>query len=135
MSNLVALDLRHRNVVRRRWSLVEGVELPLGRTVQSAQIQASWDKYIADWHAVVRWEQGRLFVKRCSSANDCGAIFYGGEERDEFALIPGEGFVIGRTIFKLDPSNTEKATGGEQLSSKTQFFRVEDLTQLNTDSS
>jgi adenylate cyclase len=133
MSSLVALDLRQRNVIRHRWSLVEGIDLPLGRNVKSDQLQTGWDDRIASWHAVVRWEQGRLNVKRRSDPSLPNSIFYNGQDQDEFAIVPGEGFVIGTTIFKLDPAAGEKSAADQPPSSRTQYFKMEHLTQLSAD--
>jgi adenylate cyclase len=130
MSSLVARDLISREKVRRRWSLVEGVDLPLGRTVSGDQLQTPWDEQIADWHAVIRWEQERLHVHRRRNDDDGGAIFYNGENLEDFTLVPGEGFVIGRTVFQLDPLRVEPSST-KQSSSRTQVYTYDELRMLN----
>ena len=127
MSSLVARDLRQREIVRYRWSLVEAIDLPLGRMVQRDQLQTAWDQHIAAWHAVVRWERGRLHVKRRCEPTSHNAIFYNGLDSDEFAIVPGEGFVIGTTVFQLDRPRDSQTESKPQSSSGTQFFNVEDL--------
>jgi adenylate cyclase len=132
MPNLVARDLKHREVVRHSWSLVDDVDLPLGRAVRKDQLCTAWDKYIAPWHAVLRSEQGRLVIKRRDEANADNAIYYNGLERDEFSIVPGEGFVIGRTIFQLQSPRTMNPDTGRPSSSRTQLFELEQLkTQLD----
>src|SRR4029453_15586624 len=56
VASLVARDLRQRHVVHHRWSLVEGIDLPLGRKVSAHQLQTEGDDHISDFHAVVRLE-------------------------------------------------------------------------------
>src|SRR5262245_50498777 len=109
MARLVASDLTRRDHVHRQWSLEEGIVLPLGRGVKLDQLQTEWDEQIAARHAVVTWKEGRLHVARSSELAPGNAIFYGGQDCDSFAIMPGEGFVIGRTVFRLDP-NADGAT-------------------------
>jgi adenylate cyclase len=131
MASLVARDLAERHLVRHRWSLVEGIDLPLGRKVAADQIQTAWDEHIADFHAVVRLEQGRLHVTRRTDPAAKNVIFYNGKDQGEFAIVSGEGFVIGSTIFQLDPTASEPAPDTAS-SSRTQFFTAEHLrTQLS----
>jgi adenylate cyclase len=119
-----------REKVRRRWSLVEGVDLPLGRTVGGDQLQTPWDEHIADWHAVIRWEQDQLHVHRRRNEEDGGAIFYNGQNLADFTLVPGEGFVIGHTVFQLDPVLIEPSST-KQSSSRTQVYTYDELRMLN----
>ncbi len=131
MASLVARDLRQRQLVRHRWSLVEGIDLPLGRKVAADQIQTAWDEHIADFHAVIRLQDGRLVVTRRSDPAASNVIFYNGQDQGEFTIVSGEGFVIGSTVFQLDPSGSEP-TAELASSSRTQFFTVAHLrTQLS----
>lgn len=125
MARLVASDLTRREVVHRQWSLEEGIVLPLGRAVHMDQLQTEWDERIAARHAVVTWKDGRLHVARSSELPPQNAIFYGGRECDSFAILPGEGFVIGRTVFRLDPA----ANGATSVSTikQTHFYAAEEL--------
>ncbi|MDX1946830.1 MAG: FHA domain-containing protein, partial [Pirellulaceae bacterium] len=103
MPSLVARDLRKRQTIYRRWSLTAGVDLPLGREVGADQLLTHWDDLISARHAVVRWEQNKLFVAQNTNPLPKNGIFYNGQQTQVFSLIPGEGFVIGRTVFQLDP--------------------------------
>ncbi|MCI0360372.1 MAG: adenylate/guanylate cyclase domain-containing protein [Planctomycetaceae bacterium] len=131
MASLVARDLKQRHVVRHRWSLVEGIDLPLGRKVAADQIQTEWDEHIADFHAVVRFEQGRLHVARHTDTAARNVIFYNGADQGQFSVVTGEGFVIGSTIFQLEAVSSEP-TPDTASSSRTQFFTAAHLrTQLS----
>jgi len=131
VASLVARDLRQRHVVHHRWSLVEGIDLPLGRKVSADQLQTEWDEHISDFHAVVRFEQGRLHVARHSDPASGNVIFYNGADQGQFSIVSGEGFVIGSTVFQLDPGSSEP-TPDVGSSSRTQFFTAAHLrTQLN----
>src|SRR5262245_26022558 len=125
MARLVASDLTRPEVVHRQWSLEEGIVLPLGRGVDMDQLQTEWDEQIAARHAVVTWKDGRLHVARSSELPPGHAIFYGGRECDSFAILPGEGFVIGRTVFRLDPA----VNGATSVSTikQTHFYAAEEL--------
>jgi adenylate cyclase len=103
----------------------EGIVLPLGRGVKMDQLQTEWDEQIAARHAVVTWKEGRLHVARSSELPPGNAIFYGGTDCDSFAIMPGEGFVIGRTVFRLDPS-TDGATSVSTVK-QTHFYAAEEL--------
>jgi adenylate cyclase len=131
MASLVARDLKQRHVVHHRWSLVEGIDLPLGRKVAADQLQTAWDEHISDYHAVVRLEQGRLHVARHTDPSARNAIFYNGQDEGQFTVVSGEGFVIGSTVFQLDPGQ-DVHPSDVGSSSRTQFFTVEHLrTQLS----
>lgn len=110
MPRLVASDLTRRDMIHQQWSLEEGVVLPLGHNVASDHLLVSWDDQVAPRHAVVQWAQGKLRVDRASDAPANQPIFYAGREAQSFQLIPGEGFVIGKTVFRVDPR--EAAGGG-----------------------
>jgi adenylate cyclase len=118
MPSLVARDLVTRDV-RRIWPLDVGKSYPLGREVTRDQFRADWDHGIAAHHAVVRWQDDCLYVDRSSDAPGGQLIFYSGHESESFQLIPGEGFVIGHTSFRLDPDV------GKTIAPPTQFFQAD----------
>jgi adenylate cyclase len=129
MTRLVASDLARRDVVHRQWSLAEGIVLPLGRGVHKDQLLTEWDEQIAARQAVVTWKDGRLHVAKASEQNG-KPIFYGGREADDFQIMPGEGFVIGRTVFRLEPrADGATATASAKPSSvkQTHFYAAEEL--------
>jgi adenylate cyclase len=123
MPSLVARDLSSRDV-RRIWPLDVGTTYPLGREVPRDQLLTDWDQGIAPRQAVVRWQDDCLHVDRASEAPAGQPIFYAGSACDSFQLIPGEGFVIGRTIFRLDPG------AGRAVTPPTQFFQADQLQAL-----
>lgn len=134
MTKLVASDLRQRETIRHQWSLVPDVDLPLGRTVSNDQLQTAWDERIAPWHAVVRWQDDRLAVKRRPETSAHSPIVYGGRDLAEFEIVPGEGFVIGSTIFRLETPRESQSLTAPRASSRTQFFDIGQLrTQINDD--
>src|SRR5262245_22799988 len=111
MPRLVASDLDQVQI-HYKWSLEEGVGVPLGRSVAADQLRVDWDNEIAPRQAVLRWHADRLYVERASEAPPDCPIFYAGGAADSFQIIPGEGFVIGRTVFRLEPLGS----GGSSLS-------------------
>jgi adenylate cyclase len=132
MASLAAHDLNERELVRHRWALAEGIETPLGRG-RNVQLQTAWDASINEFHATLCWkEEGKLRVRRIE-AGAPSPVFYNGEDREEFEIIPGEGFVIGQTVFYLNPSNDAKETPAGDFSA-TQFFPAEQLRSMAHDS-
>jgi adenylate cyclase len=125
MARLVASDLAYRDRVQRQWSLEEGIVLPLGRGVQKDQLLTEWDEQIAARQAVVTWKEGRLHVAKASELANGQPIFYGGREVESFEIMPGEGFVIGRTVFRLDPS--ADGTTAPSSVKQTHFYAAEEL--------
>src|SRR5207249_12114393 len=112
---LVASDLTRRDQVHRQWSLEEGIVLPLGRGVQKDKLLTEWDEQIAARQAVVTGKEGRLHVARSSDLAPGKAIFYAGREVDALEIMPGEGFVIGQTVFRLDPSADGTTTASSSV--------------------
>ncbi len=127
MARLVASDLERRDVVHRQWSLEEGIVLPLGSGVQKDHLLVEWDQRVAPRHAVATWKEGRLFIDRCSDVPATQPIFYRGKAADSFRLIPGEGFVIGHTIFRLDPGAAAAPTASESSRAPAHFYDAEQL--------
>src|SRR5262245_8889008 len=127
MARLVACDFESRDVVHRQWSLEEGVALPLGRGVSKDHLLVDWDQRIAPRHAVATWKAGRLFIDRASDVPDDQPIFYAGRESKSFHIIPGEGFVIGRTMFRLDPGGGAPTTVGQSPAALTRFYPADEL--------
>lgn len=133
MARLVASDLADRRH-RHTWTLEPNTSVRLGRQVPRDQLRTAWDEHIADAHAVLELESDRLHVTRRSEAPLEMPIFYNGENADDFLLVPGEGFVIGRTVFRFEPLRPEVAVsastpGGPEIL-PADFLR----TQLTTSS-
>src|ERR1022692_1480167 len=80
----------------------------LGRTSKSAW-EVPWDKQISGLHATLHWQNGKLLVRKDSSARN--QIFVRGAALNEFHVAVGEPFVIGSTTFTIQVS--EPAAVGE----------------------
>jgi adenylate cyclase len=80
----------------------------LGRTSKSAW-EVPWDKQISGLHATLAWQNGKLLVRKESSARN--QIYVRGTARDEFHVAVGEQFAIGSTTFTVRES--EPAAVGE----------------------
>ena len=127
MPRLVASDLSDRSLVRRQWPLEEGIVLPLGSRVPADQIKVDWDDQVAPRHAVIEWRQERLRVDRCNDPAGATSVFYAGCEADSFEVMPGEGFVIGRTVFRLDPAEWAQSSGSRESADGAHFYSADML--------
>lgn len=95
MPDLIAQGVAPEHRWRRK--LVPDQPCVLGR--EAGSWSAPWDKRISRQHVEIRWDGERLEVGRLSAARN--PVFVGGHERDRFAIVPGEHFVIGETTFTL----------------------------------
>ncbi|MFO0965943.1 MAG: adenylate/guanylate cyclase domain-containing protein [Gemmataceae bacterium] len=98
MPDLVALGEDPKNTWRK--SAPAGRPVTLGRKPGLSEWVADWDPQISRWHATLEWKQGKLWVRRNPEATN--QIFYQGAPADDFAIGPGEQFVIGKTTFQLE---------------------------------
>jgi adenylate cyclase len=73
--------------------------LTLGRHPGEGGWATEWDNFISRQHATLYWEDGRLRVVRNPRAGN--PVFFKGVPADEFALVNGETFRIGNTVFTL----------------------------------
>lgn len=71
----------------------------LGRAPKSGWA-VPWDMRISREHADLMLEEGRLRVRRLTTARN--SIYLRGEAVEEFSVGPGEDFRIGQTVFRLD---------------------------------
>ncbi|MCL4201124.1 MAG: adenylate/guanylate cyclase domain-containing protein [Pirellulaceae bacterium] len=62
----------------------------------------SWDHWISKRHAELCWRNDQLEVLRLPQSRN--PIFVRGQQADQFAIRPGEHFVIGQTTFSLTSS-------------------------------
>src|SRR3954471_12921352 len=90
----------------------------LGRTGQ-CEWDCPWDENISRLHAFLEWKDGQLHVRRNPQARN--AIFYLGQQVNEFDLKVGEFFVIGRTKFTIED---ESAVPGSELPSPVSELSV-----------
>ena len=82
---------------RWRRNLPTDRRVVLGRTASGWSV--GWDQGISRRHAELEWIDDRLQVRQVAEARN--PIFVQGAEKQEFALSPGEHFVIGQTTFTL----------------------------------
>lgn len=80
----------------RRQLAVDAIET-IGR--QSGTWSIGWDERISRRHMEVKFDGNQLHVKRLPKA--LNPIYFRGQRIDEFALSPGEHFVVGATLFTL----------------------------------
>ena len=76
--------------------------LPVGKAVtvgRESGWATPWDGRISRQHAQVVWDGQKVVVKQLSEARN--PIFFGGRSASEFAMRPGDHFVIGTTTFTV----------------------------------
>ncbi len=116
-----------------RKPLPVGTPLVLGRHPGDGQWQTEWDNFISRQHATITWDGTKLRVVRRPTASN--PVFYNGGPADDFALVHGETFRIGNTVFTLhdEAAPIEVAATAKELS-KVRFEnadqRVEALAAL-----
>ncbi len=96
MPDLIAQGPRPQDRWRRPLPEI-GVVATLGRTSEPWTV--GWDDRISRRHATIRWNGVKLEVIKIAESRN--AIFYRGQQRDQFAAAVGEHFVIGQTTFTL----------------------------------
>ncbi len=96
MSDLIAQGPRPQDRWRRTLPEI-GVLSTLGRTSEPWAV--TWDDRISREHATLRWNGSKLEVNR--RPNSRNAIFFRGQQRDQFSAAVGEHFVIGQTTFTI----------------------------------
>jgi adenylate cyclase len=82
---------------RWRRPISDGETVTLGR--EGGAFAVAWDERVSRKHAEIRCLDGKLEVRRLPSGRN--PIFVAGRAADEFAVAPGEHFVIGQTTFTL----------------------------------
>ena len=93
MADLIAQGPEVGNRWRR--TLPPGQSLVLGR--QAGMFSVPWDDQISRQHVELRWDDGKLWVKKLDSGRN--PIFVRGREGLSFELFPQDHFVIGSTRF------------------------------------
>src|SRR6185436_15110907 len=78
--------------------LVAGESVRLGRSPAGGW-SVPWDNQISREHVELVWRGGRLEVRSLDTARN--PVFYLGQPVTEFAIEPGEHFVIGLTSFQV----------------------------------
>lgn len=91
---------------RWRKRLEPGVPHVIGRLADGWSVP--WDYLISRQHVEVVYESGQLLVKQLPSARN--AVFVRGQPETQFALKPGEHFVIGRTTFTFGDTRVSVPT-------------------------
>ncbi len=82
----------------QRLVLHNNSEITIGRAAEHWDV--SWEPWLSRLHARLTWKNHALTVEKMADAKN--PIYFRGEERDSFILKPGEQFVIGKTVFKLE---------------------------------
>ena len=96
MPDLIAQGPRPQDRWRRPLPEM-GVVATLGRISEPWSV--GWDDRISRRHATIRWNGIKLEVAKLAESRN--AIFYRGQQRDQFTAAVGEHFVIGQTTFTL----------------------------------
>ena len=96
MPDLIAQGPRPQDRWRRPLPEM-GVVATLGRISEPWSV--GWDDRISRRHATIRWNGVKLEVAKLAESRN--AIFYRGQQRDQFTAAVGEHFVIGQTTFTL----------------------------------
>jgi adenylate cyclase len=72
-------------------------DVTLGRSHDVSMWAVPWDRQVSKLHALLRWRDGRLVVRRNPKARN--QIFFQGEPVETCNVPAGERFVIGETVF------------------------------------
>jgi adenylate cyclase len=85
----------------------------LGRVAPASAWNTPWDHQISSLHASLTWRDGRLLVRR--APRSVNPVFFRGQDQgyDEFAVVPGEMFVIGETSFTVEEAGAAGPGGGK----------------------
>jgi adenylate cyclase len=86
----------------------------LGRVAPASSWNTPWDHQVSSLHAVLTWRDGRLLVRR--APRSVNPIFFQGQDQGfaEFAVSPGEMFVIGETSFTIEDAAAPGPGGAKQ---------------------
>ncbi len=103
MADLVVLGPEPSNRWRR--PIPPGETVRLGRAPRNGWA-VPWDALVSREHAEVQLDGNRLRVRRLDSARN--PIYYQDADSQEFFLISGEQFRIGRTVFQLVISDLDE---------------------------
>lgn len=121
MPDLIAQGIEAQQRWRR--TLPEGEPVVLGR--QGGIWAVPWDHQISRRHAQVLWNGTKLEVTQLPDARN--PLFLHGEETDHFALLPGEHFVVGQTVFSLADQQVNVTTDApapvQQQSFSSQYLK------------
>ncbi len=96
MPDLIAQGPRPEDRWRRALPS-EGGQTVLGRTAEPWSVP--WDDRVSRQHASLQWNGSKLEVAKLPQARN--AIFFRGQQREEFSAAVGEHFVIGQTTFTI----------------------------------
>jgi adenylate cyclase len=96
MPDLIAQGPRPEDRWRRALPSVGSPSL-LGRTAEPWSVP--WDDRVSRQHASLLWNGAKLEVAKLPQARN--AIFFRGQQREQFAAAVGEHFVIGQTTFTI----------------------------------
>ncbi|MEM9826540.1 MAG: adenylate/guanylate cyclase domain-containing protein [Planctomycetota bacterium] len=83
-----------------------GIEMSVGRS--GADWEVPWDRTISRKHFRMLLKDGpRLLVRKLKEGQN--PVYFHGDAREEFTVMPGECFVVGQTRFTLAGRNTSRS--------------------------
>jgi adenylate cyclase len=107
MTELVAKGTEEGQVWRQR--MPESQTVVLGRASEYWNIP--WEPFLSREHAELTWENQQLSVHRLPGAKN--PIYYRGEKASSFTVKPGEPFVIGGTVLRVEVSGSATMSAGD----------------------
>lgn len=124
MPDLIAQGPRPQDRWRR--SLPQtGSETSLGRTTEPWAV--AWDDRVSRQHATMCWNGNQLEVSKLAGARN--AIFFRGQQRENFSAEIGEHFVIGQTTFTVIDSQSQLPSASSPPAFAEQTFSAHLLRQ------
>ncbi len=99
MPNLIAQGAESSHSWKR---VIPPSPVTLGRIPELSDWSVGWDQKVSRRHALLHWREGRLYVRREREGRN--PIYFRGNDTEyrEFAVAPGEHFVIGDTTFFVE---------------------------------
>ncbi|MFN3193321.1 MAG: adenylate/guanylate cyclase domain-containing protein [Aureliella sp.] len=104
MPELIAQGPRPEDRWRRKLA-ANGTEIVLGRIADPWSVP--WDDRVSRKHATLTWNGGKLLVSKLEQARN--AIFFRGQQCQQFEAGVGEHFVIGQTTFTVLDEEVKEA--------------------------
>ncbi len=116
MPDLIAQGPRPQDRWRRPLPDIGSVAT-LGRTSEPWSV--AWDDRISRRHATFSWNGSKLEVQKLPESRN--AIFFRGQQREQFTAAVGEHFVIGQTTFTLLDQMVEVSVQGGPVFAEQTF--------------
>lgn len=111
-------------ILQLRWWDDDESVVTIGRS-GSPGWQVTWDDHVSREHAQLRLQpDGSLLVRKVPASRN--PIFYRGQKKDTFRLMPSEHFVIGQTTFTL-ATRPEVNNSDKRLDVTEHVYNVNEL--------